>query len=368
MTLTIRAMSDYHVHLRTGDMLTRVTPASTAQCGRILVMPNLPNPVSTPDRLDAYIREVGRAVAGEADVVFTFKLLPTMTPGDVAALHAGGATAGKLYPEGMTTNAEDGIPGSWLAAPPRYPRQTPEVADYLRRIRPFLDVLREMERLNMVLCMHGEVPGERTFVYNRTTQATKSSRFLDFVDVILDQFPGLRMVIEHISTDDEVEFVRQQAKTGHRIAATITSHHLCLTVEDILGKSKLNPHHFCLPVPKLEEDRLALVRAATQGEPYFFFGSDSAPHPKEAKECAACCGGIFTAPVNAQVLAEVFEEQNALDKLEGFTSTFGDRFYDRRPTDRKIVLKRTPYRVLDEYSPVRTFRQGDTLRWTCSPA
>jgi dihydroorotase len=205
---------------------------------------------------------------------------------------------------------------------------------------------------NFVLCLHGEHPDaeamDREQVFVRKT-----------LPDIVSNFPGLRIVLEHISTKVGIDAVLAGPPT---LAGTITAHHLELTHTDVIG-GMLQPHLFCKPIAKWEEDRMALLAAATGGNPKFFFGSDSAPHPRNKKECAEGCAGVFSAPVLLPVLATIFEAQNALDKLEPFVSQFGAGFYGLPLNDRKVFLAREDWQVPAEYDGIVPYRAGETLTW-----
>lgn len=358
MNLTIPAASDYHVHLRQGDMMAAVAPHTASQCGRALLMPNTTPPVAAAEDVERYRQEAVRALGPDCDPVMTVKLLPATTPETIRAAMGAGAVAAKLYPEGVTTNAHDGVPGDWLA-------QNPKDAEGAGRFR---DCLKEMERVGMVLCCHGEMPGHRTFICSDRSwpETDRIGGFVPFLTSVVATHPRLRVVLEHVTTAPEVDFVRAWRHRGRTVAATITPHHLTTTLEDIVG-GMLKPHLFCKPVPKFEEDRLALVAAATSGEPCFFLGSDSAPHLKGKKEAKECCAGVFNAPVLLPVLAEVFEAAGNLGHLANFTSRDGDMFYGLPPTGREVTLVKEDWQVPDSYDtpdgPVVPFRSGETLRW-----
>ncbi|MBU6389666.1 dihydroorotase, partial [Patescibacteria group bacterium] len=237
--------------------------------------------------------------------------------------------AGKLYPEGVTTNSEDGVND----IPALYP------------------VFERMAKEEFILCLHGERPG--VFSLDRETA------FLPVLEEIATRFPNLKIVLEHVTTEAAVELVKKLPDT---VAATITVHHLYLTLDDVIG-DKIRPHHFCKPVAKRPEDRAALLAAATSGNPKFFLGTDSAPHAVETKECEAGCAGVYTAPVAIPLLAEIFERQNALDQLEGFTSFFGAEWYGLPPNAAHITLQKQEWIVPDRCGTVVPFRAGKKLTW-----
>lgn len=354
MNIEIPALSDFHVHLRQGEMARRVAPYTARTCGRCLLMPNTTPSIANAPVLRAYRRECDPLLQG-VDVLYSFKLFygpeaaANTTPDMVDALHQNDCTAGKLYPSGVTTASHDGVPLDVLCNPEKY--------------TAFADVLAQMERRGMVLSIHGEMPGEED-------PLLREAHFLGFVDWTADRFPKLRIVLEHITTRDAVVFVK---RAGSNVSATITAHHLLLHLGHVLGSAcndglgygdgKLHPHNFCHPVPKRPADREALQTVVLQGDPQFFLGSDSAPHPRDAKEASCGCAGVFSAPVLPAVLAEFFAERDALDQLEGFTSRYGDAFYRRMQTERRIRLEREPWQVPDAYDGVVPFLAGRHLAW-----
>jgi dihydroorotase len=337
--LSLPALSDLHVHLRLGNLLKQVAPYTDRCCAYAVVMPNLTPPVAAVDRLNGY-REALKSELKSTTPLMTFKLLGTTTPEAVRSLQSVGASAGKLYPEGVTTNSADGIGRDWLEHPERFPG--------------FLDALGEMERLDLILCLHGEMPG--AFCLDRERE------FLPFVGWLLDRFQHLRVVLEHITTADAVRFVSHSTARGKRLGATITLHHLMLTLNDVIG-DKLRPHHFCKPVAKRPEDVEALWHVVRDRHPAFFLGSDSAPHPVGDKECAEGCAGVFSGPVLPELLVQLFEKRDALGALPGFVAHHGNAFY-RLPTPEKILrLQKEKWRVPLEYGGVVPLAAGQELDW-----
>jgi dihydroorotase len=354
-TLRIRRPDDFHVHLRQGMLLLDVLPATALVFGRALVMPNTWPPVLTGDDAQRYERVIRGAAeqfgATDFHPLMTIKIVASTTPEMITDAKAKGVVAGKLYPVGVTTNADDGVRVSMKA--------TPLGPSLSIGVHPQL--FTAMEEAGMVLCLHGEMPGD--FCMDR------ERAFLGVVEALAQDYPRLRIVLEHITTNAAVVMVK---RLPNRVAATITPHHLLLTLDDVVG-DKLQPHHFCKPIAKAPNDRLALIQAATSGNPKFFLGTDSAPHQREEKECASGCAGVFSAPVAMEVLAEVFEDQNALERLEAFTSEFGARFYGLPLNDSHVSLvkQETPYRVpeyvdfgRDDWA-LAPLRRGGTLRWLC---
>jgi len=327
--LSLRKPDDMHVHLRQDAMLTLVTPHTAAQCARAIVMPNLTPPILTAEDVNRYRKEIQTAGGKGFTPLMTFKIVPSTTAAMVEKLKKAGATAGKLYPEGVTTNSEDGVKD----IPALYP------------------VFKEMEKQGLVLCLHGEVPG----VFSLDREAA----FLPVLDALAKNFPNLKIVLEHITTAASVEKVLSLPKN---VGATITVHHLELTLDEVIG-DKIHPHHFCKPIAKRPEDKARLIEAAISGNPKFFLGTDSAPHTKETKECAAGCAGVYTAPVMMPVLAEVFERMDSLEKLEDFSSKFGAVFYDLPLNMEKIELVKEDWQVPDLYGTVVPYRAGQMLSW-----
>lgn len=353
-TITMPALSDYHVHLRQGPAIAAVAPYSARCCGRILAMPNLTPPVADAQSLVAYREQLRPHLPG-VDVLLAFKLLPTTTSFDIDMLADAGAIAGKLYPGGVTTHSADGIPAEWL--------NCPDTATSLG------DVLERMQARRLVLCLHGEMP-------NQDDPLLREPAFLPFVAWAADRYPRLRIVLEHISTQEAVRFV-SASRPG--VAATITLHHLMVHLGHLLGSAtsaaeaglgygdgKLHPHLYCWPCPKRPADREALRRAALSGSDKFFLGSDSAPHPRGQKESDCGCAGVFSAPVLAEGLAQFFDDHDALDRLVGFTSTIGDAFYGLRPTGRAIRLIKRPWSVPQSCEDYSSFLAGRTIRWQMS--
>lgn len=338
-----------HIHLRQGDLLARCAPHAARVFGRAIVMPNTIPPITTSLGLERYREEILGATSGSGFApLMTFKISESITPDDVAALKAAGAVAGKYYPRGATTNSADGI------------------GDH-RAVYP---VLRAMEQNGLVLCIHGEDPA--AFSLDR------EAAFLPVLSEIVARFPTLRVVLEHVSSRAAIEVV---ASMPERVAATITVHHIFLTLDDVIGEL-LHPHHFCKPVAKRPEDRDAVREAALSGGPRFFFGSDSAPHEQRAKECADGCAGVYTAPVAMPLLAELFEREFApgaaaasapgvaddrpewVSRLEDFTSRFGARFYGIPLPEDRVYLKRSPWDVPGQIDGIVPFRAGSRLTWS----
>jgi dihydroorotase len=340
-TLTIRRPDDWHVHLRDGALLQTVAPATARQFGRAIVMPNLRPPITTAaaardyrERIQAAVHAGGgAALAAAFTPLMTAYLTETLDPADLELGHRQGVlTAVKLYPAGATTNSDAGV----------------------RDLGAITPVLETLERIGMPLLIHGEVTDSAIDIFDR--EAVFIERVLE---PLLRRHPGLKVVLEHITTSDAVDFVR----TGPaNLAATITPHHLHIN-RNALFAGGLRPDMYCLPVAKRELHRLALRAAATSGNPKFFLGTDSAPHERHAKESACGCAGIYNAPFALESYAAVFDAENALDRFEAFASEHGPRFYGLPLNDGTVTLERTPQTVPEHIDALVPFHAGETLNW-----
>ncbi|MFW6291531.1 MAG: dihydroorotase [Spirochaetota bacterium] len=336
MAVSLRAPDDFHVHLRQPPVLGPVVRETSRWFTRALVMPNTVPPVTTPDDLRRYREEILAEVPVDRrlEPLMTFKVVPTLDPGDVAALAGAGAIGGKLYPQGVTTNSADGV----------------------SEVEPLYPVFEAMEANDLVLEIHAEEPG--VFSLDR------EEAYLPRIERIVSRFPRLRVVIEHVSSAAVIEALASLPKT---VAATVTVHHLLLTLDDVVG-DELRPHHFCKPIAKRERDRDAVRDAVLSANPRVFFGSDSAPHPREAKEAACGCAGIYTAPVAIPLLAEIFDEAGLSlteagsgPNLESFVSRFGAEFYRLPLNDGTIRIVESPWVVPDLCDGVVPFYAGERL-------
>lgn len=327
-TWTFPRPDDFHVHLRQDGDLPLFAREASRRFARVLVMPNLAPPVRTGSEVAAYRAAILRA-APELQPLMAFKLGPDMTVSDIDRLAAVGAAAGKVYPEGVTTHSENGV----------------------QDLRQILPLLPAMERHGMAVCCHGEKPG--VFSLDR------EEAFLEEFSEVASFHPGVRFVLEHIST---AAAVRRVAELGPNVAATITLHHLEITLDDVIG-GDLRPHLFCKPVAKRESDRQALREAAFSGNPKFFFGSDSAPHRLDRKECAAGCAGIYSMPVALEGLAEVFDAAGMRARLADFVAGFGADFYKIPRTSETATLVRDPWTVPAMVDGVVPYRAGEILDW-----
>ena len=338
--LTIRRPDDWHLHLRDGEMLKAVLPETSRHFARAIIMPNLVPPVVTSQQAAAYRDRIMAAVP-EGDSftpLMTLYLTESTDPEDVRAAHAAGiATAVKLYRAGATTNSASGV------------------RDF-EKVRPVLDVMAE---IGMPLCVHGEVTNNEIDIFDREAV---------FIDKVLKplrkKVPDLKVVMEHVTTQNAVDYVRD---THKNLAATITTHHLIINRNHILAGG-IKPHFYCLPVAKREAHRVALVQAAVSGDKRFFLGTDSAPHTDPNKLQACGCAGIFTATNTMSCLAEVFAAAGRIGKLEDFASLNGPRFYGLPPNEATITLTKGepvtyPAQIATGEGPVTVFDPGFDLHW-----
>ncbi|WP_333683750.1 dihydroorotase [Pontibaca methylaminivorans] len=338
-TLTIPCPDDWHLHLRDESMLRAVAPESARHFARAIIMPNLVPPVVTGADARAYRDRILAALpGGRFTPLMTLYLTEDTDADDVAAAHAGGLiTAVKLYPAGATTNSASGV------------------RDF-DRVR---GVLERMADIGLPLCVHGEVTDPDVDIFDR--EAVFIERVLD---PIRRATPGLRVVLEHVTTRDGADYVRS-AETG--LAATLTAHHLVINRNHIFAGG-IRPHFYCLPIAKRETHRRALVEAATSGDARFFLGTDSAPHADAMKESACGCAGCFTAPNAIPLLAELFEREGVLERLEGFVSRHGPAFYGLPVNRDTLTLRRGapitwPGRIETGDGPVTLFDPGFPLHW-----
>ena len=343
-SLTLRRPDDMHLHLRDGAMLAAVAPESAREFARAIIMPNLVPPVATMAQAEAYRARIMAALpkGAQFEPLMTLYLTETTDPADVAAAHSAGLVkAVKLYPAGATTNSHGGV----------------------RDFDKVMPVLEKMAEIGLPLCTHGEVTTPEVDIFDREAV---------FIDTVLDplrrRLPDLRVVMEHITTEEGVAY----AGEGGNLAATITTHHLILNRNHLLVGG-IKPHYYCLPVAKREKHRLALRRAATSGHAAYFLGTDSAPHIDALKEHACGCAGCFTATNTMPLLAHVFEEDGALDRLEAFTSQNGAAFYGLPQNKAQITLVKSeqpvvfPAKILSEAGPVTVFDPGFAVHWHVQP-
>ena len=338
-SLTIRRPDDWHVHLRDGAMLQGVVAHTARQFARAIVMPNLSPPVTTVEAGRAYRERILAAVPADMkfEPLITCYLTDTLDP-DVIALgfDQGVFTAAKLYPAHATTGSAHGVTD----------------------VAAIHGVLERMQAIDMPLLIHGEVTDQDVDIFDREKVFIERT-----LENVVRDFPDLRIVFEHITTKDAVDFV---TAAGPNVGATITPQHLHIN-RNAMFAGGIRPHAYCLPVAKRELHRLALRAAATSGNPKFFLGTDSAPHSISAKESACGCAGIFNAPYALESYVSVFEEENALDKFEGFASLHGPAFYRLPVNEGTITLRKLPFTVPDFIdctdTPVVPFHAGEELGW-----
>ena len=338
--LILTQPDDWHLHLRDGAMLEGVAAESARNFGRAIIMPNLVPPVVTAAQALAYKGRILAALPKNSTFqpLMTLYLTEQTDPDDLASAHASGlVTAAKLYPAGATTNSESGVQN-------------------FNKLQP---VLERMAEIGMPMCVHGEVTDADVDIFDREAV---------FIDRILDplrrRVPNLKVVMEHITTAEGIAYAKS---APGKLAATITTHHLIINRNHILAGG-LRPHYYCLPVAKRETHRLALLDAATSGNPCYFLGTDSAPHADSAKESACGCAGVFSATNTMSCLAEIFDRAGALDRLEGFTSLFGPKFYELAPNPDQITLTKGPPIKFPSHidtgaGPVTLFNPGIDLHW-----
>jgi dihydroorotase len=337
--LTLRRPDDWHLHLRDGAELAAVLPHTVQRFARALVMPNLKPPLTDAAALGAYRERILAAAPGGSgfEPLMTLYLTDRTAREELRRAAATGFVVGaKLYPAGATTHSDAGVTS----------------------IERVWEALETMVELGLVLQVHGESTDPQVDVFDR------EQAFIDRVlGRIVARLPGLKVVFEHVTTRAAVEFVRS-ARAG--VAATITPQHLLLT-RNALFEGGLRPHHYCLPVPKRERDRVALIDAATGDDARFFLGTDSAPHGRATKEAACGCAGIYSAHAGIELYAEVFEQAGRLERLEAFASERGADFYGRPRNAGQIALERRPWAVPAEYpfgaSSVVPLRAGGTVAW-----
>lgn len=340
-SITLRRPDDWHLHLRDGAMLQGILPETSRDFARAIIMPNLVPPVVTGADAQAYRDRILAALpeGDQFEPLMTLYLTEGTDPEDLATAAASGLIkAVKLYPAGATTNSHGGV----------------------RDFDKVRGVLEKMAEIGLPLCMHGEVVDHDVDIFDREAV---------FIDKVLEPIrratPGLRVVMEHITTKNGVDYVRSAEKD---LAATITTHHLVINRNHILVGG-IKPHYYCLPVAKREEHRLALREAATSGDARFFLGTDSAPHIDALKEHACGCAGCFTATNTMSILAHVFEEDGALDRLENFTSLNGPAYYRLPVNEGTLTLIKGeepvvyPAKIETGAGPVTVFDPGYPLYW-----
>ena len=329
--VTLDAPLDMHLHLRDGEMLENIAQGSAHSFSAAIIMPNLVPPVSSKEEVVAYKARIMNAIGDE-------KFTPYMTlffkPSyDKAFLESvrDEITAIKLYPAGITTNSEGGVSGFDV-----------------EELRPALSAMAE---LNIPLCVHGETNG---FLMDREAE------FVSIYEKLASAFPDLKIIMEHITTKESVAALDK----FENLYATITVHHLLITLDDVAG-GMLQPHLFCKPIAKRPEDREALLKVALEGHPKVMFGSDSAPHPKHAKESCGCAAGVFTAPIALQLLTELFEKNAAsLENLQAFISGNAQTIYGVAPLAKKVTLEKKMFKVPADYNGVVSMYAGEEIAYS----
>jgi len=338
--LQIIRPDDWHLHVRSGEMLKSVIGMTASQMGRAIIMPNLSPPVSNAAQAKQYHQEIMNALPAESNFtpLMVLYLTDNTTPKQIQTAFDGGlVVAAKLYPAGATTNSDSGVTD-------------------INNIYPSLE---KMQQLGVPLLVHGEVTDAKVDIFDREAVFIEQ-----ILSKVIEDLPDLKIVFEHITTKAAVDFV---LSSGNNIAATITPHHLLANRNDMLVGG-IKPHYFCLPILKRRDPhQLALLKAATSGNAKFFLGTDSAPHAKEHKESDCGCAGVLNAHCAIELYATVFDSQNAMDKLEGFASFFGADFYNLPRNTDTIVLKKQDWVVPSSYafadSTIVPFMAGKMLNW-----
>lgn len=333
---------DWHIHLRDGALLHRTVGDAALQFARAIAMPNLVPPVTTTEHAIEYKERIlaARPSGSQFEPLMVLYLTDNTDPAEITRAKAAGVTACKLYPAGATTNSDSGVTD-------------------VKRIYP---VLEAMQKAGMPFLLHGEVTDSEIDIFDR------EKVFLDRTfGELVKNFPELKMVLEHITTEDSASFVTEAPAN---VAATITAHHLLYNRNHMLAGG-IRPHFYCLPILKRSTHQQALIAAATSANPKFFLGTDSAPHAKDKKIAACGCAGAYTAYAAIELYAEAFEDANALDKLEAFASHFGPDFYQLPRNTDKVTLVKCDWQAPDRLSlgnqPLIPLRAGETLRWMLQP-
>ncbi|MBI4189348.1 MAG: dihydroorotase [Betaproteobacteria bacterium] len=337
--VTIIRPDDWHLHLRDGDHMRAVLPDTARRFARAIVMPNLTSPVTTTEMALGYHERIKSALPDgmQFEPLMTLYLTDNTTADEIRrAKQSGVVHAVKYYPAGATTNSESGV----------------------TELIKCEDALAAMEECGLPLLVHGEVTFPNVDIFDR------EKIFIDRVLVpVLQKFPKLRVVFEHITTKEAARFV---LASPPRVAATITAHHLLLN-RNALFAGGIRPHHYCLPILKREEDRQALIQAAVSGNPKFFLGTDGAPHARHTKEAECGCAGMYTAHAAIELYAEIFGANNALERLEGFASSYGPNFYGLPRNQDRITLVKEVWNVPKELpfhkDTLVPFRAGGTVSW-----
>ena len=330
MTIKLNSPLDMHLHLRDNEMLSKVAPYSAKNFSSAIVMPNLVPPVTTIEQVRAYHDRIIKAIGDEEFEPMMTLFFKSDYNYEFLQKAKEFITAIKLYPAGITTNSEGGV------------SQIDE-----KILAPTLEAMSE---LGIPLCIHGESDG---FVMDREKE------FIPVYEKLASSFPKLKIIMEHITTKESVDALKRY----ENLYATITLHHLYITLDDVAG-GLLQPHLFCKPIAKRPEDREALLDVALSGDKKVMFGSDSAPHPRDKKESMGCAAGVYTAPVALPALCELFEKHNKLENLQAFISDNAKEIYNINPVEKTIILEKKPFEVQMEYNGVVPMFAGKTLEWS----
>jgi dihydroorotase len=337
-TLTITRPDDWHIHLRDGDALARTVPDAARQFTRAIIMPNLVPPVMNAEQATAYRARIAQHIPSGApfEPLMVLYLTDNTTAADIRAARAAGVVAGKLYPAGATTNSDSGVTD-------------------ITQLYPALEA---MQQEGLHLLIHGEVTDSGIDIFDREQVFLERT-----LGKVVNDFPALNIVLEHITTREAAEFVKAAPAN---VAATITAHHLLYNRNHMLAGG-IRPHYYCLPILKRQSHQQALMAAATSGNPKFFLGTDSAPHAQHKKEAACGCAGSYTAYSAIELYAEAFASANALDQLEGFASHFGPDFYGLPRNRDTITLVKQPWQLPDTLpyldERIVPLCAGETLNW-----
>lgn len=354
-TITITQPDDWHVHLRDGEIMAQVVQHTAARFARAMVMPNLSPPITTAAQALNYREQIIAALPASGDGQSS-QSIQSIQPSQFSPLMS-------LYLTDHTTRKEimDAAAADYIVGCKLYPAATTTNSDQgVTRISNIMPIFETMAEHGMVLQVHGEVSDPQVDIFDREAV---------FIEQILaplqKEIPTLKIILEHVTTKQGVEFVQQ---AGEQVAATITVHHLMFNRNEMF-RGGIRPHAYCLPVPKREHHRLALLEAATSGDPSFFAGTDSAPHTRQSKESSCGCAGIYSAHAALELYAEIFESMNALDKLEGFVSHYGADFYQLKRNTGKLTLKKNPWQVPASYPAGRNdeiipLHAEQTITWS----
>jgi dihydroorotase len=337
--ITLRQPDDWHIHLRDNEALVETCASVSRYFHRAIVMPNLKPPVSTISQAESYLKRIlsNTPERNHFKPLMTLYLTETLSTEEIrAAAEHPDIYACKLYPAGATTNSDAGV----------------------RDIKNIMPVLETMTECGVPLLVHGEVTHEQSDIFER------EKLFIEEVlEPLRQKLPELKIVFEHITTKDAVDYVKGQKEN---LAATITAHHLLYNRNHMLAGG-IRPHYYCLPILKKNIHQKALIKAATSGDKHFFIGTDSAPHPQGQKESACGCAGIYTAPAAIELYASVFENAGALDKLEAFASEFGADFYGLERNETKIILSKSEWQMPEYFElgeeKVIPIMAGETISW-----